>query len=137
MVYGGLAAAMFNPVVAAITAASFYKLYKSRKAAEDLERALCRDEERKQFREEFRRRQKHASYEDYLRSNTWQAKRIQVIRRSSGRCESVGCTHSLDEVHHVKYPRVWGHEPIEWLIGLCEEHHREAHQIIGPRSGIK
>ena len=127
MVYGGLLVAMFNPFAGAATAAILYKLYKARKAVEDAEREIRQTTDRQTFKEKFRRRQKYASYEDYLASDKWLIKRSLVVKRACGRCESPGCTRALDEVHHRLYPRVWGNEPIEWLDGLCEEHHREAH----------
>ena len=47
--------------------------------------------------------------------------------RAGGRCESAGCPAGIDEVHHRRYPKVWGEEPIECLWGLCKKHHDDEH----------
>ena len=127
MVYGGLLVAMFNPFAGAATAAAIYPLYKARKKLEDADRQAQREEDRAEFKAKFYRRQRFDSYEAYLASPEWKSKRDAVVRRAKGRCEAPECTSGLDEVHHVRYPRVWGNEPIDWLIGLCEFHHRAAH----------
>ena len=127
MIYGGLIVAALNPIAGAATAAVFYQLYKARKAVEDAEREIRRANENRDFKEKFYRRQKYSSYESYLASDEWRVKRALVVRRANGRCESPACNQAVEEVHHKHYPNVWGNEPIEWLIGLCEKHHREAH----------
>lgn|GEM_PF-2822244 len=127
MVYGGLIVAAVNPLAGVVTAGVLYKLYKARKAVEDEEREVRRETERAEFKAKFYRRQNFPSYEAYLASSQWALKRAQVAQRASGRCEAPGCTCALEEVHHKRYPRVWGNEPIDWLVGLCEKHHREEH----------
>jgi hypothetical protein len=81
-------------------------------------------------------RDRKAEYQEYLLSPEWAAKREQVHRRSGGRCEwvegpggerVVRCPLPGREVHHDRYPVVWGSEPIEWLRHLCEGHHDQAH----------
>ena len=135
MVYGGLIVAAINPIAGAVTAGVLYKLYKTRKAVEDAEREVRCETERAEYKAKFYRRQNFASYEVYLASTLWHAKRAQVVQRACGRCEVAGCTSSLEEVHHKHYPRVWGNEPINWLIGLCAVHHREEHG--SPRSYVR
>lgn len=126
-IYGGLVIATVNPIARAATALSLYQLYRSRKAVEDAERELRRATEHADFTRKFHARQSFDSYEAYLKSEVWRIKRALVVKRALGRCENKGCDRALDEVHHLRYPRVWGNEPIHWLIGLCENHHREAH----------
>lgn len=127
MVYGGLLVASFHPIAGATTAITFYQLYKARKAVEDAEREIKRAADKQKFKTKFYKRQNFASYYDYLVSSEWRIKRAHVVQRAGGRCESPDCKFALDEVHHKRYPHVWGNEPIDWLIGLCEGHHREAH----------
>lgn len=127
MVYGGFIATAINPIAGVVTVGFLYKLYKARKAVEDAEHEVQRRAAKEEYKARFYRRQKFASYGDYLASPQWQTKRALVMRRACGRCEMTGCTNALEEVHHKRYPHVWGNEPIDWLVGLCEPHHREAH----------
>lgn len=127
MVYGGIAAIAIHPVVAVIFVGIFYKLYSDKKETEGAERKARRESEQKEFKEKFYKRQKFNSYQEYLLSPAWREKRTMVVQRANGKCEKPGCTSPLEEVHHRRYPKVWGNEPIEWLVGLCAEHHREEH----------
>lgn len=127
MLCGGLVIASLDPIAGASTAFILYQLYKARKAVEDAERVIKRAAQKQAFKDKFYKRQNFASYDDYLVSPEWRIKRAHVVQRAGGRCESPDCKFAVDEVHHKRYPRVWGNEPIDWLIGLCEGHHREAH----------
>lgn len=73
------------------------------------------------------RKENRELYDEYLQSDTWSYKRYRVIRRANGICEEEGCTATIVEVHHKLYPKRLGDEPIEWLEGLCEQHHRQRH----------
>lgn len=126
-VYGGIGLAIVNPILGPSFAAVMHKLEKSEREREDAERAVKTAEERELFRNKFYARQKFATYEDYLNSSIWHEKRALVARRANGRCESEDCHKPLEEVHHKYYPRIWGKEEIDSLIGLCSDHHREAH----------
>jgi hypothetical protein len=129
MVYSGLVVATVNPFAGAITAGILYKLYKTRKSVEDAEQTAHQAAARQEFKAKFYRRQQFPSYKEYLASPQWHAKRQIVVQRASGRCEKPDCTHSLEEVHHLYYPRIWGSEAINSLVGLCEVHHRQEHGI--------
>ena len=126
-IYGGAIVAAINPVAGAITATVLYRLYKSRKAVEDAELELKATQDRANFRRRFYERQAFASYDEYLGSAIWREKRTLVLQRSTRRCEHPGCNRPVEEVHHKRYPEVWGNEPIDWLVALCVSHHREAH----------
>lgn len=67
-----------------------------------------------------------AAYQSYLSSGVWREKRRIVIARCSGECESCGQRRAAD-VHHTRYPRVLGLEPLWWLRGVCRECHRHFH----------
>lgn len=126
-VYGGLVLGAINPIAGAIAAGVFYRLYKKREKAEVVERAEEREAARKQYKAQFYERQRFSSYEHYLSSSLWLAKRLFVMQRAAGCCENPECAAAAEEVHHKRYPRVWGEEPVDWLIALCARHHREAH----------
>ena len=126
-VYGGLGLGIVNPVAGIIAGVAFYNLYKDAKAKEDSEKAANELERREQFRSNFHARQNYDSYEDYLHSAEWRQKRSLVVSRSNGLCEELTCNRALEEVHHRWYPRIWGRESIDSLVGLCKEHHRKEH----------
>ena len=124
----GLAIAV-PPVGVVCTGVSAFFLRKALKD-EEADRKIAEEAARKEFKRKFYARQQFASYEDYLGSSVWKAKRVLVIDRCGGRCEELNCTGPADEVHHNYYPRVWGKESIQSLVGLCERHHRERHGLL-------
>lgn len=130
MVYGGLLVGIFNPLAGAAAAAVLYQMYKAQKAVEDAEREIRRTDEKAEFKAKFYRRQAYGSYEEYLMSDEWSRIRATVVIRANGCCEYTGCKNALEEVHHKYYPRVWGTESTDSLIGLCEKHHRQAHNSL-------
>jgi len=62
---------------------------------------------------------------DYLKSDAWRRKRFVVFKRDSFRC--VDCGASATQVHHLRYARNIGKEPIEWLISVCDSCHDSRH----------
>jgi 5-methylcytosine-specific restriction endonuclease McrA len=63
----------------------------------------------------------------YLKSDAWQRKRYVVLKRDNWRC--VYCGSRATEVHHKRYaPKNIGREPIEWLVSVCEDCHRDIHR---------
>jgi 5-methylcytosine-specific restriction endonuclease McrA len=61
----------------------------------------------------------------YLKSDAWQRKRYVVFKRDNWRC--VYCGVRATQVHHLKYARNIGREPIEWLVSVCNECHNSKH----------
>lgn len=111
------------PVVGGVTFLAFYALHRARKAKERAESAELMDPTYYAT---------WSSYEEYLESDVWGEKRLQVLKRCGGQCEAPGCTLRATEIHHKKYPRhrsQLGNEPIEWLLGLCAAHHRDEHFV--------
>lgn len=69
------------------------------------------------------------AYEAYLRSPAWREKRAAAIERDGGRCRAAGCGSSVNlQVHHLRYPKRMGDEPLDWLVTLCERHHMMLHR---------
>src|SRR5262245_32225540 len=64
-------------------------------------------------------------YQDYLRSEEWQARATAAKRRYGYRCALCNSDRPL-EAHHRTYARV-GHESPLDLIPLCEDCHRRHH----------
>ena len=60
-------------------------------------------------------------------------KRTMALVRSPS-CEVAGCESTIRlQVHHRRYPKVYGKEPISWLVVLCSKHHRALHQTSRKR----
>lgn len=61
----------------------------------------------------------------YLKSDDWKRKRYVVLRRDNWKC--VYCGARATEVHHKKYARNIGKEPIKWLVSVCTSCHEKQH----------
>lgn len=74
------------------------------------------------------------SYEDYMKSELWKAKRRAVWSRAGdGKCERCR-KHVGRDVHHLRYPVILGTEAIEDLILVCEGCHAWLHgkSVVDP-----
>lgn len=67
----------------------------------------------------------YATYEEYLASLHWQARRAAYAAVHPPRCAH--CSGDADALHHVSYERL-GAEGDEDLLWLCDDHHREVHK---------
>jgi 5-methylcytosine-specific restriction endonuclease McrA len=65
-------------------------------------------------------------YKAYLKSPEWKAKRKQVLKRDNYICQE--CGDRAWQVHHKTYKRIFN-ERLSDLISLCEDCHREIHNI--------
>jgi hypothetical protein len=63
--------------------------------------------------------------EEYLKSDAWQRKRYVVFRRDNWSC--VHCVARATQVHHKRYAKNIGKEPIEWLESICKSCHDSMH----------
>ena len=61
------------------------------------------------------------SYAKYIRSDEWEFKRKQRIKKDGGKCKNCGRKFDL-EVHHKNYNTL-GNEDLSDLITLCKECH--------------
>jgi hypothetical protein len=66
-------------------------------------------------------------YNAYLRSDAWRVKRAQVLVRSGNACEHCGELAVI--VHHLRYPRALGTEPLTDLIAVCQRCHDLHHGV--------
>lgn len=64
-------------------------------------------------------------YQAYLDSPGWREKREAVRLRALGRCEF--CRAAMAHVHHVRYPKRLGDEPVSDLVAVCETCHAKSH----------
>lgn len=64
--------------------------------------------------------------EVYLKSDAWQRKRYVVFRRDNWSC--VHCGGRATQVHHKRYAKTIGKEPIEWLESVCKTCHDSLHR---------
>lgn len=100
-----------------------------RKLYEHVESELGGVKERKNTQKKSNSsRKRYKTYNDFLESLEWKVKREAVMERSKGLCEVCddGVTVAVD-VHHVKYPKRWGQEPITDLLAVCRKHHQILH----------
>lgn len=75
----------------------------------------------------FKRKMRRDYYRnDYLQSEAWQRKRYLVLKRDHWRC--VYCGARATQVHHLKYAKNIGREPIDWLVSICDECHKDIHK---------
>lgn len=63
--------------------------------------------------------------DEYLKSDAWKRKRYVVLKRDNWRC--VYCGARATQVHHMKYAKNIGKEPIEWLVSICKPCHDAKH----------
>jgi 5-methylcytosine-specific restriction endonuclease McrA len=64
-------------------------------------------------------------YREYLKTDDWQRKRYIVLKRDNWICQKCGA--KANQVHHKKYARRIGKEPIKWLISVCTPCHNKIH----------
>jgi len=76
---------------------------------------------------EIKRKRRREYYKEYLQSDEWKRKRYVVLKRDNWRC--VYCGAPATQVHHLKYARNIGKEPIEWLVSVCKDCHKSIHII--------
>lgn len=67
-------------------------------------------------------------YGDYLRSDTWKAKRRLVFKRAGGVCEGCGLQEAT-EVHHLTYDHKMSEFLFE-LVAVCTECHARLHEDV-------
>ena len=73
------------------------------------------------------RREMRTNYyrNDYLQSEAWQRKRYVVFKRDNYKC--VYCGAKATQIHHLKYAKNIGREPIQWLVSVCHSCHESRH----------
>lgn len=65
--------------------------------------------------------------DDFLQIWVWKRMRSKRMNIDGYRCQKCGKPYDL-EVHHTRYPEIWGLEDIEEdLITLCDDCHNEVH----------
>jgi hypothetical protein len=74
----------------------------------------------------------HATYEDYLRSDEWRARREAWVASHPGTGCFV-CGRGPPQLHHATYVRL-GMEHDDDLVPLCDDHHEQVHIFAGPKS---
>ena len=117
----------FNPLAGVALAAALYKANEITEKRESEERKVLREIDRAEFKRKFYARQRWATYEDYLESDTWRTKSQKVMNSAAGQCQLKDCTSRATEVHHKYYPSVWGMEKEGTLIALCHPCHMAVH----------
>lgn len=80
--------------------------------------------------------QKWKTYEDYQKSEIWKLKKklfkelwTQLL---PWECCACGTDQNID-IHHIRYPKRWGTEPIAWLRPFCRECHEKITNFLKKR----
>ena len=66
------------------------------------------------------------TYQEYLYSPLWKAKREMVLERDWYKCIKCNSNHKLN-VHHWSYTTEWWTEPMRTLFTICNECHSTYH----------
>ncbi len=74
---------------------------------------------KRQYRQDYYRN-------EYLKSDAWQRKRYLILKRDNWKC--VYCGAKATQVHHKRYAKNIGKEPIHWLVSICKTCHEAKHQ---------
>jgi len=66
--------------------------------------------------------------DDYLQTDVWRELRNERLKLDHYQCQYCGTANNV-QVHHLKYPSIWGMEDVEAdLITLCASCHAETHK---------
>lgn len=79
------------------------------------------------IRKEIEQLVRRKSYEDYLKSPEWKAKRLLRLEKDYFLCTECG-ENKAQEVHHLTYVNLFN-ENIEDLQSVCRKCHTKIHQI--------
>ena len=64
---------------------------------------------------------------DYMHiSSKWLELRKECLERDKMQCTMCGSSFNL-QVHHLRYPKVWGEEELHDLTTLCDDCHAKVH----------
>jgi len=77
--------------------------------------------------EEYHKSNWFSEHNDYLKSETWQEKREEVLRRDKYLCQAC-LKRKATEIHHLSYDH-WKNEPLYELISVCHECHQAITEI--------
>lgn len=70
---------------------------------------------------------RRVEYRLYLESSDWKEQRDLALERTAGFCQY--CGEIATQVHHVRYPKRFGHEHPHSLIPVCERCHNISHGV--------
>ena len=79
------------------------------------------------FLESIPRQGNTANYDDYLLSDDWQFKRLQVFERDGWVC--ISCNQRASDVHHKTYNN-FGDESLDDLQTVCRSCHQDIHERL-------
>mgnify|MGYP006276793303 CR=1 FL=1 len=76
-----------------------------------------------------------AIYSQMLLTPEWDSKRKKILKRDGFKCRECGRSNVELHVHHLKYGEKTAWDvPDDWLITLCDEHHKQEHYF---RNGME
>lgn len=67
------------------------------------------------------------NYYEYIHSEAWSKRRLEVLRRDRFRCQMCGTAKNL-RVHHINYEHLGTDAELDDLITLCDTCHKKVHE---------
>ncbi len=67
------------------------------------------------------------NYYEYMHSEAWSKRRLEVLKRDRFRCQMCGTAKNL-RVHHINYEHLGTDAELDDLITLCDTCHKEVHE---------
>ncbi len=67
------------------------------------------------------------TYHEYMHSEEWRQKRLEVLKRDKFRCQMCGTAKNL-RVHHINYEHLGTDAELDDLITLCDACHTKVHE---------
>ena len=67
-------------------------------------------------------------HDDYMETEVWKGLAKQRLKMDGMKCTSCGSGENV-QVHHLRYPEVWGEERLDDLRTLCDSCHKEIHKV--------
>jgi hypothetical protein len=71
--------------------------------------------------------ERQAAYKNYLQTEHWKNKRLEVLKERGSICEK--CKEWGNEIHHLTYENMWN-EPLSDLQVLCRDCHEATHRAL-------
>ena len=69
---------------------------------------------------------KFTNYNDYLKSPEWRYLKEKVLSKAGYKCSF--CNRRAYQVHHIKYPKRFEDDKIEYLVAVCKDCHTAIHE---------
>jgi len=131
----GVSPTIFNCLTREIKEEPFYKKRKVAKKNKKLwKKHLVKQKKRKETVRQYKRVPKQ--YKVYIKSHWWEKRKNEYWKKHKKICYRCGsCEHI--QLHHIKYSwQLFGNEPDNTLIPMCQKCHDKFHTIYGVKGNM-